>query len=162
MNSLMNILFLSTGNAARSLIAEALVNGKNSGRYKAYSAGTSPLPSPDPETLDLLASHGHETASLHTKNWHFFAEAPAVQRPDIVVSLSEEAQAVALEKPWPALWVHWAVDAPLSADRKDVRDWKFRKCYSVLDARIGALMRFSPSPSADELLLQFREIGMVV
>lgn len=63
------VLFLSTGNAARSQIAEALLNAKGSERFTARSAGFKPLPAVHPETLALLESEGLTTEHLHTKNW---------------------------------------------------------------------------------------------
>ena len=58
--------------------------------------------------------------------------------------------------------VHWAVDDPLAAERADIREWKFRKCFATLEARINALVKSRLSGVPDELLMKFKDLGMVV
>lgn len=157
------VLFVSTGNAARSLIAETLLNAKESGAYRARSAGTAPLEAIHPETKSLLERAGFETAKLHPKKIEDFHAASSFVPVDIIVTLSEEAR-----EECPADWpgnpvrVHWTVDNPLGAQRPDVREWKFRKCMAVLEARTASLIRIRPDLSQSEMLLTLRAIGMVV
>lgn len=156
------ILFLSTGNAARSLLAEAMLNTKGSERFMARSAGCSPLAAPHPETLDLLRQAKIGVTDLHTKDWGFFLNAPASQRPDVIVTLSEEARRLLPPLPGNPVIAHWVVENPLAALRADVREWKFRKCAATLERRIDALVKARPAPTSCELFLQLKDIGMVV
>jgi len=156
------ILFLSTGNAARSLIAEALLNSRASGRFTARSAGYAPLPAPHPETIALLESEGIATGSLHTKGWGEFMASAHILKADVIVTLSEEARLNCPAWPGDPVKVHWTVDDPLGAERADVRDWKFRKCFSTLEARINTLVRSRLPQTPGELFLQLKDIGMVV
>lgn len=157
------VLFLSTGNAARSILAETLLNAKKSGLYRARSAGIAPVDSIHPEARALLEQAGHDTTKLHPKKWQDFYAASNLLKVDVIVTLSQEAQE---ECPtdWPGnpVRVHWAVDDPLSAPRADMREWKFRKCFATLEARVNALVRRRPAASQMELLLMLKEIGMVV
>lgn len=157
------VLFVSTGNAARSLIAETILNGKNSEQYRARSAGVAPVEEVHPETKVLLELAGYETRKLHPKKWQDFYAAQSLVPVDVIVTLSPEAQRD-LPKVWPGnpLRVHWTLDDPLGADRADVREWKFRKCFSVLENRISTLVRARPAASADQLWLRLKDIGMVV
>jgi protein-tyrosine-phosphatase len=156
------ILFLSTGNAARSLLAEALVNVKGSDRFCARSAGFKPLPEPHPEALALLEAEGFEVASLHTKGWSEFLASAHVLKVDVIVTLSEEAKVNCPSWPGDPVRVHWTVDDPLGAERADVREWKFRKCFATLDARVNALVRGKLPRTPSELFMQLKDIGMVV
>lgn len=157
------VLFVSTGNAARSLIAETLLNAKNSGAYRARSAGVAPLEFMHPETKNLLERAGYETAKLHPKPVEDFLKAAEYVKVDIIVTLSEEAR-VECPMVWPGdpVRAHWAVDNPLGAERPDIREWKFRKCLATLEARISTLIRMRPDLSPSEMLLNLRAIGMVV
>ena len=156
------VLFLSTGNAARSLIAEALLNAKGSDRFTARSAGYKPLAEIHPETLALLRDEGLATENLHTKGWGEFLASAHILRVDVIVTLSEEARLNC--PPWPGepVKVHWTVDDPLGAERADVREWKFRKCFSTLEARVNTLVRSKLPQTPGELFLQLKDIGMVV
>jgi arsenate reductase (thioredoxin) len=156
------VLFLSTGNAARSLIAEALLNAKGSGRFTARSAGYRPLPEVHSETLALLQSEGLVTENLHTKGWGEFLASSHILKADVIVTLSEEARQNC--PPWPGdpVKVHWTVDDPLGAERADVREWKFRKCFATLEARVNTLVRSRLPQTPGELFLQLKDIGMVV
>lgn len=156
------ILFLSTGNAARSIMAEALLNGKGSGRFMARSAGCAPLAGVHPETLSLLRDAGYETESLHTKAANEFMVSAHIVKVDVIVTLSEEARQHGLKWPGDPVRVHWAVDNPLGAQREDMREWKFRKLLATLEARINALVRGRAPQNSGELLLQLKDIGMVV
>lgn len=157
------ILFVSTGNAARSQLAETLLNAKGSGLYKARSAGVNPSETMPFSTKALLESEGHDVEKLHPKRWEDFHAAASYLPVDVIVTLSEEAKAVCQEE-WPGdpVCVHWVVDNPLGTDRTEQQEWKYRKCLATLDARINALVKGKPITSPCEALLRFKDIAMVV
>lgn len=156
------VLFLSTGNAARSLLAEAIMNAKGSDRFTARSAGCNPLQEIPQETLALLESGGVFTPNLHPKNWSEFQTFASLKKIDVVVTLSEEARLNCPSWLNEAVKVHWAVDDPLGAAREDVREWKFKKCFATLEARIRTLVRGKETQTPSELYMQLMDVGMVV
>ncbi len=158
------VLFVSTGNAARSLMAEALLNARGSGAFRARSAGTAPLEAIHPETEAFLEAEGFETDKLYPKKWEDFREAAHLVKVSIVVTLSEEARERLSFALWPGdpVRVHWPVDNPLGAERPDIREWKFNKCFTTLEMRISALARMRPGLSPGEMLVNLRALGMVV
>ncbi|MDD2324417.1 MAG: hypothetical protein PHW63_00170 [Alphaproteobacteria bacterium] len=157
------VLFLSTGNASRSLVAEALLNARQSGLYRARSAGISPAATVDPETVALLQYNGFDVAKLHPKKVQDFYAAASYVKVDVIITLSEEARSLCpVDWPGDPVRVHWDVDNPLGAVRPDQREWKLRKLYTTLEARIDMLMRYRPAGSPMETLLMLKDIGMVV
>jgi arsenate reductase len=156
------VLFLSTGNAARSQIAETLLNAKGSDRFTARSAGFKPLSAVHVETLDLLRSEGLATENLHAKGWGEFLASAHIVKVDVIVTLSEEARLNCPVWPGDPVRVHWTVDDPLGTERADVREWKFRKCFATLEARINTLVRHKLPQTPGELFLKLKDIGMVV
>lgn len=157
------VLFVSTGNAARSQIAEALLNAKKSQAYRGRSAGVFPAEAVAREALALLENAGCETEKLHPKRWQDFYLSAAYVKVDVIVTLSEEAKEVAaVEWPGNPVMVHWNVEDPLGAERSDQQEWKFRKCFATLEARINELVRARPATTPCEVLLRFKDIGMVV
>lgn len=157
------VLFLSTGNAARSLVAEAVLNAKASGAYRARSAGFAPEQGVPAEARFLLESAGYDTNKLHPKSWQDFYLHGNLVKVDVIVTLSEEARELC-PRDWPGdpVRVHWVVDDPLGADRADVREWKYRKLLATLETRIAMLVRCRPTASSSEMLLRLKDIGMVV
>jgi len=156
------VLFLSTGNAARSILAEALLREKGGERFNARSAGQRPLTDVNPHTLALLASEGISINNLHSKGWGEFLASAHVMKIDVIVTLSEEALANCPVWPGDPVRVHWTVDDPLAAEKSDVMEWKFKKCFATLEARIGRLIKTRLARKPEELLLQLKEIGVVV
>ena len=156
------VLFLSTGNAARSILAEALLRQKGGARFMARSAGYRPLLKIHPHTLSLLEAEGISTDGLHSKGWNEFLAAAHVLKIDVIVTLSEEARLRCPAWLGPPVKVHWLVDDPLSAEKEDVMEWKFRKCFATLESRIAALIKTRAAQSPGELLIQLKDIGMVV
>lgn len=158
----LTVLFMSTGNGARSILAEALLRSKGSARYRARSAGIAPLPEIPFDTLALLQDAGIAYDGLHTKSWKEFFLAAHLVKIDVIVTLSEEAR---LQCPvWPndPVRVHWPVDDPLAAAKADMREWKFRKCFATLENRINAFVKSRMPQNPCELLLQLKDIGLVV
>ena len=83
-----NVLFLCTHNAARSIMAEALLNTLGRGRFHAWSAGSDPIAAPNPDVIEKLRILGHDTAGLHSKSWHAFTGSGA-PRMDFVITLCD-------------------------------------------------------------------------
>src|ERR1700679_2372586 len=156
------VLFLSTGNAARSILAEALLRELGGDRFNARSAGFKPLPDVNPHTLALLASEGISINGLHSKGWGEYLAAAHVIEMDVIVTLSEDARTNCPVWPGDPVRVHWTVDDPLSAEKPDVMEWKYKKCFATLEARIARLIKTRLARKPEELLLQFKDIGMVV
>lgn len=157
------VLFVSTGNAARSIMAEALLNAKGSHAYRARSAGIAPAESVDADVKFHLASAGCAVEKLHAKSWEDFYTHGHLVKVDIIVTLSEEARELCpVDWPGSPVRVHWNVEDPLSAERADVKEWKLRKCLATLETRINMLVRCRPNVSGFEMLLQLKAIGMVV
>ncbi|MBS0560840.1 MAG: helix-turn-helix domain-containing protein [Proteobacteria bacterium] len=86
-----NVLFLCTHNSARSIMAEAILNRIGGGRFRAYSAGSDPIASPNPEVLSKLAALGHDTNRLRSKSWHEFT-GPDAPRMDFVLTLCDQPE----------------------------------------------------------------------
>ena len=158
----LTVLFLSTGNAARSILAEALLRHKGGDRFLARSAGCAPLPAVEPETVHLLENNDIPTDSLHTKKWSEFWIAGFLLPVDVIVTLSPEARDQCPRWPNDPVRVHWTIDDPLAATKPDVREWKFRKCFAILESRINRLVKTRTTTSPTQLMLQLRDISMAV
>jgi len=157
----LTVLFLSTGNAARSILAEALLRHKGGSRFQARSAGFKPVHEVHPHTLALLAAAGVPCDNLHVKGWGEFFSANSIFKIDVIVTLSEEARANCPVWKGDPVRVHWRIDDPLSA-KGDVMEWKFRKCFATLETRIVSFVKSRAAQSQSELFLQLKDIGMVV
>ena len=149
-----NVLFLCTGNSARSIIAEAIMNREGMGRFKAYSAGSKPGTAPHPYTLDLLKGLNHDTAFARSKSWDEFAGAGAPQM-DFVFTVCDNAAAE--ECPyWPGqpMTAHWGVPDPVKvAGSEAARRFAFSDTYRMLRSRISIFTSL-PIGSLDRLTLQ--------
>jgi protein-tyrosine-phosphatase len=156
-----NVLFLCTGNSARSILAEAILNTLGSGKFRAFSAGSQPKGTVNPHTLALLKSLGHETAGLRSKSWSEFAR-PGAPALDFVFTVCDNAAGEACPL-WPGqpMTAHWGVPDPAEATGSDAEvAFAFRDAYRMLHQRI-AVFTSLPIRSLDSLSLQRRliEIG---
>ena len=156
-----NVLFLCTGNAARSIMAEAILNRLGAGKFRAYSAGSQPKGHVHPETIRLLQSLGHDTSACRSKSWGEFADADAPPL-DFVFSVCDSAAAESCPV-WPGqpMTAHWGVPDPAAAVGTAAEiALAFRDAYRMLDRRIGIFVAL-PLRSLDQLSLQkkLREIG---
>ncbi|MEQ3626428.1 MAG: arsenate reductase ArsC [Celeribacter sp.] len=156
-----NVLFLCTGNSARSLMAEAILNREGDGRFMAYSAGSQPLPAPHPYTLDLLAGLNHDTGFARSKSWDEFA-GPDAPDMDFVFTVCDRAAAETCPH-WPGqpMTAHWGQPDPVQVTGPEpVRRVAFAETYRMLRSRISVFASL-PIATLDHLSLQRRldEIG---
>jgi len=156
-----NVLFLCTGNSARSIIAEAILNKVGAGRFRAYSAGSQPKGRVNPETLRLLQELGFDTARCRSKSWSEFA-APGAPALDFVFTVCDNAAGEACPV-WPGrpMTAHWGVPDPAEAAGSPAEiALAFKDAYRMLAQRIGVFAAL-PLRALDELSLQneLRNIG---
>lgn len=156
------VLFLSTGNAARGILAEALLRHLGGDRFIAFSAGYAPLAKVAPRALRLLNDNCIFTDGLAPKNWVDFFESPRSILVDVIVTLSDEAREHCPVWPGDPVRVHWPVDDPLDAASDDEAESKFRKCFDILQSRMATLIKQRAPQSPIELMLQLRSIASVV
>jgi arsenate reductase (thioredoxin) len=134
----MNVLFLCTGNSARSILAEAYLNHAGKGRFRAYSAGSKPAGKVNPFALELLREQGIE-ASARSKSWDEFAAAP---RMDLVVTVCDNAAGEVCPL-WPGAprKEHWGVDDPAAVQGSDAeKRAAFQAAFDKLKSRIDAFL----------------------
>jgi arsenate reductase (thioredoxin) len=135
-----NILFLCTGNSARSIMAEAILNRIGKGKFRAYSAGSQPKGEVHPETLRLLAREGYDTSALRSKSWNEFAgrDGPAF---DHVVTVCNNAAAETCPIiPGRPARMHWDIPDPAAVEgTPDQVQAAFLNAYAMLKERIAAL-----------------------
>ena len=156
-----NVLFLCTGNCARSIMAEVLMNAMGAGRFRAYSAGSYPKGEVDPHALKLLAKNRLPTDGLRSKSWDEFA-APGAPEMDFILTVCDDA-ANEVCPVWPGhpMTAHWGVPDPSRVTGSgDEVDRAFFRAYEQLQRRISlfASLRLD---QLDELALQkhIEEIG---
>lgn len=156
-----NVLFLCTGNSARSILAEAILNREGIGRFRAYSAGSHPKGRPHPYALDLLKKLNHDTAFARSKSWSEFAE-PGAPVMDFVFTVCDSAAAEVCPV-WPGqpMSAHWGIPDPAAVEGTEAeKRVAFTEAYRLLFNRISIFVSL-PMRSLDKLSLQRRldEIG---
>lgn len=136
----MNVLFLCTGNSARSIMAEAILNKIGTGRFKAYSAGSQPKGSVHPETLKLLGSLGYEISDLYSKSWDEFAKSKTPFDYVITVCNNAAGEACPIIPGKPAK-DHWDIPDPAAAtgSPQQIED-AFESAHNMLREHIEALV----------------------
>jgi arsenate reductase len=160
---LFNVLFLCTGNSARSIMAEAILNKAGHGKFHAYSAGSQPKRQVHPETILLLRALGYETAGFRSKSWSEFAK-PGAPTLDFVFTVCDNAASETCPV-WPGqpMTAHWGVPDPAAAEGSPAEvALAFKDAYRMLFQRIGIFTAL-PLRSLDQLSLQskLREIGQL-
>lgn len=136
-----NVLFLCTGNSARSILAEAYLNSASRGRFAAFSAGSHPAGAINPFAFDLLAKNGIETAGLRSKSWDEFAR-PGAPALDFVFTVCDNAAGEACPI-WPGqpMTAHWGVADPAAAQGTEAERRKaFVRAFTELCTRINLFM----------------------
>jgi arsenate reductase len=141
MESHCNVLFLCTGNSARSILAEAILNHKGKGRFTACSAGSHPAGAPRPEALRQLESAGIPTAGLRSKSWDEFS-APGAPHLDFVFTVCDNAAKEHCPY-WPGqpMIAHWGIPDPAAVHGTPEEIARaFQDAFVVLDRRIGLFL----------------------
>ena len=156
-----NVLFLCTGNSARSVMAEAILNHKGKGKFTAYSAGSHPTGAVRPEALNRLESAGISTRGLRSKSWDEFARPDAPQL-DFVFTVCDNAANEACPY-WPGqpTTAHWGVPDPAAVKgTPDEIARAFRDAFTALDRRTGLFLSL-PLATLEKMTIQeeIRRIG---
>ncbi|MFZ2067403.1 MAG: arsenate reductase ArsC [Xanthobacteraceae bacterium] len=156
-----NVLFLCTGNSARSIVAEAILNKLGVGKFRAFSAGSQPKGQVHRETIWFLQSLGYDVSRLRSKSWSEFAD-PGAPLLDFVFTVCDNAAGETCPV-WPGqpMTAHWGVPDPAEATGTPAEiALAFKDAYRMLERRIGIFTSL-PLRSLDHLSLQkkLREIG---
>ena len=161
MTKIHNVLFLCTGNSARSILAESYLNAAGKGRFVAYSAGSHPAGKVNPHALELLRKNRFPTEGLRSKSWDEFAkpDAPAL---DFVFTVCDNAAGEVCPI-WPGqpMTAHWGVEDPAAVvGAEEEKRRAFLRAYAELSNRINIFLSL-PLEKIDRLVLQkkLNEIG---
>jgi arsenate reductase (thioredoxin) len=158
-----NVLFLCTGNSARSIMAEAILSRKGAGRFATYSAGSHPKGAVHPYALDLLMKLNYPTQELRSKSWDEFAAAAAPQFDFVFTVCASAAAEICPVWPGHPMTAHWGIPDPAAADGTEAeRRLAFADAYRALDSRISIFISL-PIAALDRLSLQKRlsDIGRI-
>ena len=151
-----NVLFLCTGNSARSILAEQLVNHWGGGKFHGYSAGSHPKGKVHPIAIELLRHMKMPTEGLRSKSWDEFAK-PGAPAFDFVFTVCDNAAGETCPV-WPGqpMTAHWGVEDPAGVEGTDAEKWlAFRQAFQRLEARIKAFTSL-PIASLDRMKLKER------
>jgi len=149
-----NVLFLCTGNTARSILAEAILAKDGGGRFRAFSAGSQPKGIVNPFALRVLGSAGYPTDGLRSKSWQEFA-APGAPVMDFVFTVCDSAAGEACPV-WPGqpMTAHWGIEDPAAVEGTDIeKEAAFVAAFRYLKNRISVFTAL-PVASLDRLTLQ--------
>jgi arsenate reductase len=151
-----NVLFLCTGNSARSILAEALLNHAviGGGRFRAFSAGSHPNGAVHPVALETLKAHGITTVGLRSKSWDEFA-APGAPPIDVVITVCDNAAAETCPV-WPGhpVTAHWGIPDPAALERGDAQRRAFEDTFQVLRRRVSLLASLPADALSREVVEQ--------
>jgi len=157
-----NVLFLCTGNSARSILAESLMDYWGQGRFKGYSAGSFPKGQVHPLALRLLDQFGMRTKDMRSKSWDEFA-APGAPVMDFVLTVCDQAAGERCPV-WPGhpITAHWGVPDPAAIDGSDaMRMLAFRQAFNALERRIKLFIEVRLEASRREIEKRVQEIGRI-
>lgn len=151
-----NVLFLCTGNSARSILAEAILNRAGAGKFMAYSAGSHPNGTVNPHALALLSRLNYPTDGLRSKSWDEFAGADAPKMDFVFTVCGDAADEVCPLWPGHPMTAHWGVPDPARVEGADaVKAAAFADTYRMLNGRVMAFINL-PLTSLSKLSLQER------
>ena len=151
-----NILFLCTGNSARSIFGEAIMNRLGGGRFRGHSAGSQPKGEVHPFTLDLLRQFNHQTKDLRSKSWDEFAAAGAPELDFVFTVCDNAASEVCPIWPGQPMTAHWGIPDPAAVTGTEAeRRAAFADAYGRLHNRISVFLSL-PLASLDRLSLKAR------
>jgi arsenate reductase (thioredoxin) len=151
-----NVLFLCTGNSARSIIAEAILNRLGQDKFHAFSAGSQPKGAVNPHTIELLESLNYDCSRLRSKSWGEFAK-PGAPSLDFVFTVCDNAAGETCPF-WPGqpMTAHWGIPDPAEAKGSDAEiALAFKDAYRMLNRRIEIFTAL-PLRNLDQLTLQKR------
>ena len=157
----LNVLFLCTGNSARSIMSEAMMNAMGAPRFRAFSAGSQPTGRVNPFAIELLQKNRLPTDGLRSKSWDEFAQ-PGAPQLDFVFTVCDSAAGEVCPI-WPGqpMTAHWGVEDPAAAEGDDaLKMLAFRKAFRELENRIKIFASL-PIRSLDKIRLKSKldEIG---
>jgi arsenate reductase (thioredoxin) len=160
MRGLYNVLFLCTGNSARSIMAEAILNRKGKPTFAAYSAGSHPAGRVRPEALKQIEMANLSTEGLRSKSWDEFAKPGAPQMNFVFTVCDNAAKEVCPIWPGQPMTAHWGVSDPavVTGTPEEIKR-AFRDAFMILDRRISLFLSL-PLTSLDKLAIQ-REINRI-
>ena len=151
-----NVLFLCTGNSARSILAEAIIDREGIGRFKGFSAGSHPKGAVHPFALDLLRKMNHDVSFARSKDWAEFAESGAPVMDFVFTVCDNAASEVCPVWPGQPMTAHWGVPDPAAVEGNDAeKHFAFADAYRMLTNRISIFVNL-PLASLDKLALQKR------
>ncbi len=155
-----NVMFLCTGNSARSIMAEAIMNRKGRSNFIAYSAGSHPAGFVRPEALKQIAAAGLDTEGFYSKSWDEFTKPGAPQLNFVFTVCNNAAKEICPVWPGQPLTAHWGVPDPAAVKgTPEEIDRAFRDTFSILDRRIGLFLSL-PLSTLGQLALQ-RKINQI-
>ncbi len=160
-NQVMNVLFICTHNSARSIMAEALLNQLGAGRFRAYSAGSTPAGQVNPKAIELLTRHHFRTGELRSKDWHEFAAADAPHMDFVLTVCDKAAGEVCPVWPGQPMSAHWGVPDPAAATGSAEHiDHAFNDAFLTLQRRISLFLNL-PFEKLEKLSLlkELQDIG---
>lgn len=151
-----NVLFLCTGNSARSILAEVLLNQLGGGRFRAYSAGSHPRGDVHPMAIETLRAAGLPTDGLRSKSWDEFANPNAPQMDFILTVCDNAAGEVCPIWPGKPITAHWGIEDPAAVEGSSGNQRKaFQEAATILRRRIGLLTALS-ADKLDMMAMQTR------
>ncbi|MBI1285615.1 MAG: arsenate reductase ArsC [Thiobacillus sp.] len=159
-----NVLFLCTGNSARSILAEALLNDMGKGRFRAFSAGSHPAGQVNPFALELLERNQYPISGLRSKPWDEFAQPDAPQLDFVITVCDKAAGEVCPVWPGQPMTAHWGIPDPAAVEGSDdVKRRAFLDAMNQMQRRISMFVNL-PFASLDGMKLQqaVRDIGKTV
>jgi protein-tyrosine-phosphatase len=149
-----NVLFLCTGNSARSILSEAILNKIGKGKFVAYSAGSTPKGEVNPHTIALLQRLGFETGNFRSKSWDEFAKTDAPKMDFVFTVCDSAANEVCPVWPGQPVTAHWGIPDPAAVEGNEAQTaHAFRDAYTALQRRIELFVNL-PVRSLDRMSLK--------
>ena len=155
-----NVLFLCTGNSARSILAESIINQLGKGRFRGFSAGSHPNGRVNPIALSLLKQLAFPTEGLRSKSWDEFARADSPHLDFVITVCDNAAGEVCPHWPGQPMTAHWGIPDPAAVKgTPDEIARAFRDAFTILDRRIGLFLAL-PLATLEQLAIQ-KEINQI-
>ena len=161
MNSIPNVLFLCTGNTARSVLAEGILRKDGAGRFNAFSAGSQPKGVVNPFAIKVLAAHGYPSEGYRSKSWDEFG-LPGAPQMDLIFTVCDSAAGEACPL-WPGhpATAHWGIEDPAAVEGTDIdKERAFNEAFRLMRNRISLFLAL-PISSLEPMALReaLRDIG---